>query len=196
MITNAIAELRAFGEGFIIADQAPGLLDMAVIRNTNTKIIHKLPDQSDRELVGKAVGLNDAQIGELSKLEKGVAAIYQNDWTEAVLCKIDEFTKNEKKAAPKVETNIASQKNLHKELADYLIGKEIVKEGNKADLSRLADLVIKSQMSASIKANLLQYLSSDSGNKLEFLRKIMFDLLNASEAAKNCLLYTSKQKQC
>lgn len=184
MITNAIAELRAFGEGFIIADQAPGLLDMAVIRNTNTKIIHKLPDQSDRELVGKAVGLNDAQIGELSKLEKGVAAIYQNDWTEAVLCKIDEFTKNEKKAAPKVETNIASQKNLHKELADYLIGKEIVKEGNKADLSRLADLVIKSQMSASIKANLLQYLSSDSGNKLEFLRKIMFDLLNASEAAK------------
>lgn len=184
MITNAIAELRAFGEGFVIADQAPGLLDMAVIRNTNTKIIHKLPDQSDRELVGKAVGLNDAQISELSKLEKGVAAIYQNDWTEAVLCKIDEFTKDEKKSAPEGETNILSQKNLHKELADYLIGKEIVKEGNKADLSRLADLVIKSQMSASIKANLLQYLSSDSVNKLECLRKIMFDLLNAGEAAK------------
>ena len=39
-------------------------------------------------------------------------------------------------------------------------------------------------MSASIKANLLQYLSSDSVNKLECLRKIMFDLLNAGEAAK------------
>lgn len=184
MITNAIAELRAFGEGFIIADQAPGLLDMAVIRNTNTKIIHKLPDQSDRELVGKAVGLNEAQISELSKLERGVAAIYQNEWTEAVLCKVDEFTKAEKKTAPEAITNISSQKNLHKELADYLIGKEIVKAGTKADLSRLADLVIKSQMSASIKANLLLYLSTDSSNKLECLRKIMFDLLNASEAAK------------
>ena len=31
MLTNSIAEMRAFGEGFIIADQSPGLLDMAVI---------------------------------------------------------------------------------------------------------------------------------------------------------------------
>ena len=50
MISNAIAEMRTYGEGFIIADQAPGLLDMAAIRNTNTKIIHRLPDLSDREL--------------------------------------------------------------------------------------------------------------------------------------------------
>lgn len=184
MITNSIAELRAFGEGFIIADQAPGLLDMAVIRNTNTKIIHKLPEQSDRELVGRAVGLNDAQINELSKLERGVAAIYQNDWTEAVLCKVDEFTKEEKKVAVVTQTNISSSKYLHKELVDYLISKEIVKEGNKADLSRLADLVINSQMSASIKANLLKYLSIDNDDKLESLRKIIFELLNADEAAK------------
>lgn len=184
MITNAIAELRAFGEGFVIADQAPELLDMAVIRNTNTKIIHKLPDQTDRELVGKAVGLSDAQINELSKLERGVAAIYQNDWTETVLCKIDEFTKEEKKAVSETNTNITSQKDLHKELVDYLISKEIVKEGNKADLSRLAELVIKSQMSASIKVNLLRYLSTDCSNKLECLRKVMFDLLNARDAAK------------
>ena len=92
MLTNSIAELRAFGEGFIIADQAPGHLDMAVIRNTNTKIIHRLPDLADRELAGKAAGLDDEQIGELAKLELGVAAVYQNDWIEPVLCKVDEFS--------------------------------------------------------------------------------------------------------
>ena len=97
MLTNAIAELRAFGEGFIIADQAPGLLDMAVIRNTNTKIIHRLPDISDRELAGRAAGLNEEQIEELAKLELGVAAVYQNDWIEPVLCKVDEFNTSEKK---------------------------------------------------------------------------------------------------
>lgn len=37
MISNAIAEMRTYGEGFIIVDQAPGLLDMSAIRNTNTK---------------------------------------------------------------------------------------------------------------------------------------------------------------
>ncbi len=89
MLSNAIAEMRTYGEGFIIADQAPGLLDMAAIRNTNTKIIMRLPDLSDRELVGKAAGLNDNQIVELAKLPRGVAAVYQNDWIEPVLCKVD-----------------------------------------------------------------------------------------------------------
>lgn len=88
MISNAIAEMRTYGEGFIIADQAPGLLDMAAIRNTNTKIIHRLPDLSDRELAGRAANLNDQQIIELARLPKAVAAIYQNDWVEPVLCKI------------------------------------------------------------------------------------------------------------
>ncbi len=88
MISNAIAEMRTYGEGFVIADQAPGLLDMAAIRNTNTKIIMRLPDLSDRELVGRAANLNDRQITELARLPKGVAAVYQNDWIEPVLCKV------------------------------------------------------------------------------------------------------------
>ncbi|MDR0906783.1 MAG: DUF87 domain-containing protein [Oscillospiraceae bacterium] len=92
MLANAIAEMRTYGEGFIIADQSPGLMDMSVIRNTNTKIIMRLPDESDRRLVGKAAGLNDSQVDELSRLEQGVAAISQSDWLEPVLCKIDEFT--------------------------------------------------------------------------------------------------------
>ena len=78
MLTDAIAEMRTYGEGFVIADQSPGLLDPAVIRNTNTKMILRLPSEEDRKLVGKSAGLNDKQIEELAKLEMGVAAVYQN----------------------------------------------------------------------------------------------------------------------
>lgn len=91
MLANAIAEMRTYGEGFIIADQAPGLLDMSVIRNTNTKIILRLPDEEDRKLVGKSAALKEAQIDELSKLPLGVAAVYQNERPEAVLCKIEAY---------------------------------------------------------------------------------------------------------
>ena len=91
MLANSIAEMRTYGEGFVIADQAPGLLDMAAIRNTNTKIVMRLPDQGDRELVGKAMHLNDDQIAELAKLPRGVAAVYQNEWVESVLCKVDHY---------------------------------------------------------------------------------------------------------
>ena len=90
MIANAIAEMRTYGEGFIIVDQAPSLLDMSAIRNTNTKIILRLPDKDDRELVGRAANLNDEQIRELARLQRGVAAVYQNEWIEPILCMIDE----------------------------------------------------------------------------------------------------------
>lgn len=91
MITNAIAEMRTYGEAFIIADQAPMLLDEAVIRNTNTKIVMRLPDEGDRKVVGGSLALNDEQIKHLSKLPNHVAAVYQSDWIEPVLCEIESF---------------------------------------------------------------------------------------------------------
>lgn len=110
MLTNAIAEMRTYGEGFIIADQAPGLLDMAVIRNTNTKIIMRLPDLGDRQLVGKAANLNDNQIDELAKLPCGVAAVYQNDWVQPVLCNVEHY--NDGKTNPYTKTELKKDNEI------------------------------------------------------------------------------------
>lgn len=91
MLSNAIAEMRTYGEGFIIVDQSPNMLDLSAIRNTNTKIILRLPDETDRQLVGKAAGLTDEQLTEIIRLPKGVAAIYQNEWLGPVLCQVNRF---------------------------------------------------------------------------------------------------------
>ncbi|MFM9469965.1 hypothetical protein ACKI1K_45895, partial [Streptomyces scabiei] len=50
---------------------------------------------SDRNLVGKSVALSEDQIDELAKLPKGVAVVYQSNWLEAVLCKVNKFTGEE-----------------------------------------------------------------------------------------------------
>ena len=89
MITNAIAEMRTYGEGFVIVDQSPTSVDKAAIKNTNTKIVMRLPDEDDRKVSEKAAGMNDKQIDEIAKLPTGVAVVYQNDWVSPVLCKID-----------------------------------------------------------------------------------------------------------
>lgn len=89
MITNAIAEMRTYGEGFVIVDQSPTSVDKTAIKNTNTKIVMRLPDEDDRKVSGKAAGMNDKQIDEIAKLPTGVAVVYQNDWVSPVLCKID-----------------------------------------------------------------------------------------------------------
>lgn len=89
MIVNSIAEMRTYGEGFIIVDQSPTSVDIAAIKNTNTKIIMKLPEKEDCKLAGHAISLTENQINELSKLETGVAVVMQNNWEQAVLSKID-----------------------------------------------------------------------------------------------------------
>lgn len=187
MLTNAIAEMRTYGEGFIIADQAPGLLDMSVIRNTNTKIIMRLPDQTDRELVGRAANLNEDQITELAKLPCGVAAVYQNEWVQPVLCKIDKHKTVDKEYVHKPEEEIyldAYSQKVSDSLLDCIMNKELFRKGNKADIKRLKEMVIKSKLTTEIKKDFVEYLSSDDENTLESLRVLIFDFLSAENAIK------------
>lgn len=121
LISNSIAEMRTYGEGFIIADQSPGLLDMSVIRNTNTKIILRLPEKTDRELVGYAASLNEEQIDELAKLKKGVAAVYQNDWVEPVLVQINKCDISEKPYDFDLHKNIKKNSECYLQLIYLLI---------------------------------------------------------------------------
>jgi len=89
MISASIAEMRTYGEGFIIVDQSPTAVDVSAIKNTNTKVIMRLPDFDDSQIAGKAIGLNENQILEIARFPMGVAAVFQSNWIEAVLTKID-----------------------------------------------------------------------------------------------------------
>ena len=172
MLTNAIAEMRTYGEGFIIADQSPGLLDMAVIRNTNTKIIMRLPEYSDRELVGRAAGLRDDQIVELSKLNKGVAAIYQNDWIESVLCKIHKYScyNPEFKFQPKYIPTC----NIKGEIINHIISKDLMHLIDKID-----DELIVSNIPVAAKCQLFEYLYAQNEKKFDLAASVVYELFNA-----------------
>lgn len=155
MISNAIAEMRTYGEGFIIADQAPGLLDMAAIRNTNTKIIHRLPDLSDRELAGRAANLNDQQIVELARLPKGVAAIYQNDWVEPVLCKIAKVGEGEHFTYSRPIDDVASNQSDDALAVARMLAYGI-SVGTKAELHSIRERLDRLHIDASAKVKILR----------------------------------------
>ena len=185
MLANSIAEMRTYGEGFIIVDQSPGLLDMSVIRNTNTKIILRLPDFSDRELVGKASGLTDNQIIELAKLEKGVAVISQSDWIEPVLCKIDKYETvetTEKEEYSKSSDEPKKINNIRKSILGCIMSKEIYRKGDRIDIRRLRETVIRSDLDTVIKCDFLEYIDSEDEKSIEKLRKLVFDFFDAGRA--------------
>ena len=185
LIANAIAEMRTYGEGFIIADQAPGLMDMSVIRNTNTKIIMRLPDQGDRELVGKAANLNEDQIVELAKLPRGVAAIYQNEWVEPVLCMVKKYDVDfSAYSFDNASNNELINKNdeLSESLLKCIMDKELFQMGDKEDLRELKSLVIRSRLNSMVKVDFLDYIETEKGKGLEALRCLIYDFLNAEAA--------------
>ena len=185
MLSNSIAEMRTYGEGFIIADQSPGLLDMSVIRNTNTKIIMRLPDYSDRLLVGKSAGLSDNQINELWRFERGVAAITQSDWLEPILCMIDKYEpeKISQKKTNHTKQDVREKRAVVKHsLLECIMSKEIYRKGDRVDIQTLREAVIRSNLDTAIKCDFLEYIDSNNKESIKKLRQLVFDFFDAGKA--------------
>lgn len=127
MLSGSIAEMRTYGEGFIIVDQSPNAIDISAIRNTNTKIIMRLPEESDRKQAGRSAALSDKQIPELAKLPKGVAVIYQNNWLDPVLCKINKADINEREYIynPQIQVSEVNEKDIKKMIVMLLVGNRV-----------------------------------------------------------------------
>ncbi len=181
MLSNIIAEIRTYGEGFIIADQAPGLLDKSVIRNTNTKIIMRLPDEEDRRLVGKAANLTESQIKELAKLPTGVAAVYQNDWLEPVLCKVTyDNVESEECGYEKLEIN---EQDNRAQVLSLLYKKTNGKRLYKT-LSEISELVLSSPLPASIRAKIMIMMEQHGKVSLKEGCRVIHDIACNLEAEK------------
>lgn len=179
MLSNAIAEMRTYGEGFVIADQSPNMLDMSAIRNTNTKIIMNLPEESDRILVGKSANLNDDQILEISRLKQGVAVIYQNNWLEAVLCQISKFDGEYKDFEVVDDYDF----NKFKDIKDNLI--ELIASNKLENIDDYQELVLQSNLKASFKAAYFNLLSCETPEKDLCLIRFIYELFDGRKAFNN-----------
>lgn len=181
MLANSIAEMRTYGEGFIIADQAPGLMDMSVIRNTNTKIILRLPDLDDRELVGRAASLNDDQILELSRLKTFVAAVYQNNWLEPVLCNVDTNFKD----VPLYKYDQKTQSDCDKiRFLEYLLlPLDKRNELDRKYVSKLVEDVYKLSIPAESKVAFIKYTGATQKDEIQKLRgQVVYHIFNSEIA--------------
>ena len=85
---NLLAEVRKYGEGLIIADQVPNKLVPDVIKNTHTKIVHRLFAADDRNTIGDAIGLDEQQRDFLPKLQTGETIVYSGGWNSPVWAKV------------------------------------------------------------------------------------------------------------
>jgi len=79
-VCKMLCEMRSMGVAGIIADQHPEKVALDVIRTTATKLVFRVVNTSDRELIGGAMNLNKAQIEELAHLSTGEAFFYREGY--------------------------------------------------------------------------------------------------------------------
>lgn len=90
--TDLLAEVRKYGESLIVVDQIPNKLAPEVLKNTNTKIIHRLFARDDKEVVGDTMLMDDKQKAFLSALETGRAIVFSEGMERPVHVKIKPAT--------------------------------------------------------------------------------------------------------
>lgn len=189
MLTNTIAEIRTYGEGFIIVDQSPSSVDIAAIKNTNTKIVLRTPEANDREAVGRSVGLTPNQVNEIAKLPSGVAVIYQNDWVTPVLAMVDKATVDE--GSSYIYENPAEIKSLRESRSDviraimepWIPGEQI----EFTELARALNSLEVSRANRKLLAVMLCTYRNHNGhmlwneNSLGILKQLLFDIMDISQ---------------
>lgn len=182
MLANAFAEMRTYGEAFIIADQSPEQVDMSVIRNTNTKIVMRLPTQEDHRMVGKSIGLNDVQIAELAKLPTGVAAVYQNDWMDAVLTQMPRYSHPDTPYEGEAEDD---ERIFYDADQESLLDALMLKDGIDAMVDQLKgnriDAIARLRLPTLVKRQLINYVINTDEDRIDRLGRVAYELFNMRE---------------
>ena len=76
LVENLIAEIRSYGTSIIIADQRPSAVGSAIVANTDIKMVFRLTEKREKEIISNSTDMDDSMVQQLSQLEKGQAYIY------------------------------------------------------------------------------------------------------------------------
>jgi hypothetical protein len=102
MFAGLLAEIRAYGEGLIVAEQIPSKLVPDVIKNTAVKIVHRLPAKDDRDAVGATMNITDAQSQFLVTLRPGEGAVFTDGMDYPHLARMPDGTDAENTGSPEL----------------------------------------------------------------------------------------------
>lgn len=93
VFADMLAEVRKYRESLIIVDQIPSKMTPEVLKNTNTKIVHKIFAQDDKDIIGNTMALEKEQKEFLSNLIPGRAVVFTQGLSKAIQVQVTAKTK-------------------------------------------------------------------------------------------------------
>jgi hypothetical protein len=85
---NVISEMRSLGQGVAVVEQIPTKISPDVIKNSNTKIVHRLVAKDDQSLLAGSLSISDDDALYLSRLNTGHALCHKEGMERPVECDI------------------------------------------------------------------------------------------------------------
>lgn len=82
LIKRMLAEIRSYGVGLIIADQSPRKVGTDVVALTDMKVVFRLVEAADKQIIADSSNMSDAMIQRMSKLKPGEAFLFFNKLDE------------------------------------------------------------------------------------------------------------------
>lgn len=129
---------------------------------------------------------------ELAKLPRGVAAVYQNEWVQPVLCMVKKYDGDFSTYQFDGESNnelMRKNGELSDSLLKCIMDMELFQKGDKEDLRELKGLVIRSRLGSLVKVDFLNYIDIEKERGIESLRCLIYDFLKAEEAIESAEEY-------
>lgn len=82
LVKRMLAEIRSYGVGLVIADQSPRKVSADVVGLTDMKVVFRLVESADKQIVADSMNMSDPQVQRLSRLKPGEAFLFFNKLDE------------------------------------------------------------------------------------------------------------------
>ena len=113
LFVNMLAEMRALGQGILIADQLPTAIASQAVKQTNVKILMRVTAKDDREEIGNTMDLNDEQMHQVVNFKTGHAYVYHEGEDRVRMIRMVNFKDNHDVEFP------PSDEELHEIMKPY-----------------------------------------------------------------------------
>ena len=113
LFVNMLAEMRALGQGILIADQLPTAIAPQAVKQTNVKILMRVTAKDDRVEIGNTMDLNEEQMHQVVNFKTGHAYLYHEGEDRVRLIRMVNFKEDYNVEEPPTD------EELHAIMAPY-----------------------------------------------------------------------------
>ena len=82
LVKRMLAEIRSYGVGLVIADQSPRKVGTDVVALTDMKVVFRLVESTDKQIVADSTNMSENQVQRLGRLKPGEAFVFYNKLEE------------------------------------------------------------------------------------------------------------------